>query len=121
MIRRLLLALVLGAALLPAADASAQEATRQDDQPALQKNFAWAVEATRDYVARAEGWPESEYTITLKVDSPDQPRSVTARVVRRDNQFFGLEECFISPPICWNELRFSVETKEIYYMLWGTQ
>lgn len=115
----LVLALTFGAALPTPGTAWAQEATRQDDQQALQKSFAWAVEATRDYVARAEGWPESDYAIILKVDNPDQPRAVIARVVRRDSPFFGLEECFISPPICWNELHFAVENRDIYYLLWG--
>ena len=113
--------------LLPG-PAPAQEVTRQNDQQALQEKFAWAVEATRDYIAKAEGWPESDYKIILKLDNPDQPKALTARVLRRggpfsasESTFFDWDECPISPPICWNELRFSVETKKIYYMLWGTQ
>lgn len=119
MIRRLAFALSLLAVLLAAGTASSQEATREDEQQALQKKFAWAVEATRDYIASAEDWPESDYAILLTADDPDQPRTVVARVVGPDNPFSDLPECPISPPICWNELHFAVETRKIFYLVWG--
>jgi hypothetical protein len=119
MLRRLILAFTLATVLLSGNAASAQEVAGQDNQQALQKKFAWAVEAARGYIARTEGWPESDFAIVLKVENPDQPKAVIARVVRRDSPFFGWEECIISPPICWNELHFAVETREVFYMVWG--
>ena len=109
------------AVLLPLSVASAQEATRDSSQQALQKKFSWAVEATRNFIAKAEGWPESDFAIILKADNPDHPGMIVARVVRRDSPFFVLEECPISPPICWNELHFVVKTKDIAYIVWGNQ
>jgi hypothetical protein len=117
-VRHLLILLGFLTALLPG-PTSAQEIARQDDPQALQANFAWAVEATRDYIARAEGWPESDFTIILKVDNSDQPRTVIARVVRPGNPFSAFPECPISPPVCWNELHFAVETRKVFYMIWG--
>lgn len=116
--RRLFILLGFLTALLPS-PASAQEVHRQDDQQALQEKFAWVVEATRDFIAKAEAWPESDFTIILKVGNPDEPRTVIARVVRPGNPFSAFPECPISPPVCWNELHFAVETRDIFYMVWG--